>query len=211
LILKTGLQEIVLRASPVSGGTITKDLSIQSDAALFMLWVNSTAGDITVEVFGILDSDGREVLLATFPKINAPSTEILQKRTGTAPTRLRVKVTHTGACDFELSARAVSTGSSDTRILGGASLKVSQKTIGPAPSLLVPASLVDRTAVALKNWSPNHTIYVAETEAKANINDGWPIGPKDALGLDIQAGVELYASTSNNNHTCDIRIIESGG
>lgn len=211
MILKTGLQEIVLRASPVSGGTITKDLSIQSDAALFMLWVNSTAGDITVEVFGILDSDGREVLLATFPKINAPSTEILQKRTGTAPTRLRVKVTHIGACDFELSARAVSTGSSDTRILGGASLKVSQKTIGPAPSLLVPASLVDRTAVALKNWSPNHTIYVAETEAKANINDGWPIGPKDALGLDIQAGVELYASTSNNNHTCDIRIIESGG
>ena len=209
MILKTGLQEIVLRASPVSAGTITKDLSIQSDAALFLLWVNSTAGDITVEVYGILDSDNREVLLASFPKVNTPSTEILQKRTGTAPTRLRVKVTCTGACDFELSARAVSTGSSDTRILGGASLKVSKKTVNSSPTLLVPSSLVDRTAIAIKNWSSSGTIYIGESVAKANANNGWPIGPKDALGLDIQAGVELYATAVDG--PCDIRIIESGG
>jgi len=209
LILKTGLQEIVLRASPVSGGTITKDLSIQSDAALFLLWVNSTAGDITVEVYGILDSDGREVLLATFPKINTPSTEISQKRTGTSPTRLRVKVTHTAACDFEVSARAVSTGSSDTRILGGASLKVSKKTVNSVASLLVPASLADRAAIAIKNWSTSGTIYIGETIAKANQNNGWPIGPRDALGIDIQAGVELYATAVDG--PCDIRIIESGG
>jgi hypothetical protein len=209
LILKTGLQEIVLRASPVSGGTITKDLSIQSDAALFLLWVNATSGDITVEIYGILDSDGKEVLLTAFPKINTPSTEISQKRTGTSPTRLRVKVTHIGACDFELSARAVSTGSSDTRILGGASLRVSKKTVNSVPSLLVPASLVDRAAIAIKNWSTSGTIYIGETIAKANQNNGWPIGPRDALGIDIQAGVELYATAVDG--PCDIRIIESGG
>jgi hypothetical protein len=209
MILKTGLQEIVLRSAPTTSGVLTKDISIQSDAALFLLWVNSTAGDITVEIYGILDSDNREVLLATLPKVNAPSTEILQKRTGTAPTRLRVKVTHTGACDFELSARAVSTGSSDTRILGGATLKVSKKTVNSVASLLVPASLVDRTAIAIKNWSSSGTIYIGETVAKANINNGWPIGPKDALGLDIQAGVELYAIAVDG--PCDIRIIESGG
>lgn len=209
MILKTGLQEIVLRASPVSAGTITRDISIQSDAALFLLWVNSTAGDITVEIYGILDSNNKEVFLTAFPKINQPSTEISQKRTGTAPTRLRVKVTFTAACDFELSARAVSTGSSDTRILGGAALKMSKKTINGTPSLLVPASLVDRTALAIKNWSSSGIIYVAETIAKANATDGWPIGPKDALGLDIQAGVQLYAVAVDG--PCDIRLIESGG
>ena len=209
MILKTGLQEIVLRAAPVSAGTITKDLSIQSDAALFLLWVNSTAGDITVEIYGILDSDNKEVLLTSFPKLNAPSIEISQKRTGTAPTRLRVKVTHTAGCDFELSARAVSTGSSDTRILGGATLKVSKKTVNSNASLLVPSSLLDRTAIAIKNWSSSGTIYIGETIAKANQNNGWPIGPKDALGLDIQAGVELYAIAVDG--PCDIRIIESGG
>lgn len=209
MILKTGLQEIVLRSAPTSAGVLTKDISIQSDAALFLLWVNSTSGDITVEIYGILDTDNREVLLATFPKVNTPSIEILQKRTGTAPTRLRVKVTHTAGCDFELAARAVSTGSSDTRILGGASLKVSKKTVNSVASLLVPASLLDRTAIAIKNWSSTGIIYVGETVAKANSNNGWPIGPKDALGLDIQAGVELYAVAVDG--PCDIRIIESGG
>lgn len=208
MLLKTGLQEVVLRSSPVAAGVLTKDISVQSDAALFLLWVNSVTGLIQVDVYGIL-SDDQEVLVTSFPQVSVPTTEVLQKRTGTVPTRLRIKVTHTGACDLELSVRAVSTGSSDTRILGGASLKMSKKTVNGTPSLLVPASLVDRTALAIKNWSSSGIIYVAETVAKANANDGWPIGPKDALGLDIQAGVELYAVAVDG--PCDIRIIESGG
>ena len=208
MLLKTGLQEVLLNAAPTGGGVLTKDFSIQSDAALFLLWVNSTAGDITVEVYGIL-ADDQEVFVLSFPKINTPSIEISQKRTGTVPTRLRVKVTHTAGCDFELSVRAVSTGSSDTRILGGASLKVSKKTVNNVASLLVPSSLVDRAAIAIKNWSTSGTIYIGESIAKANQNNGWPIGPKDALGIDIQAGVEIYAVAVDG--PCDIRIIESGG
>ena len=208
MLLKTGLQELVIREAPVAGGVITRDMSIQSDAALFLLWVNSTAGDVTVEVYGIL-ADDKEVFVLSFPKINTPSIEISQKRTGTVPTRLRVKVTHTDACDLELYARAVSTGSSDTRLLGGASLKVSKKTVNSVASLLVPSSLVDRAAIAIKNWSSTGTIYIGETIAKANQNNGWPIGPKDALGIDLQAGVEIYATAVDG--PCDIRIIESGG
>lgn len=209
MILKQGLQEIILKTAPTSAGTIVQDFSIQSDAALLLLWVNSVAGNILVEIYGILDNSNKEVLLLSFPLVTSASTEVLQKRTGTAPTRLRAKVIHSGACDFELSARAVATGSSDTRILGGSSLKMSQKTISTTPSLIIAASLVDRTAVAIKNWSTNGTLYVAETAAKANSTVGWPIGPKDALGLDIQAGVEIYAISSQG--TCDVRIIESGG
>ena len=208
MILKSGIQELIIKEAPTVGGVITRDVSIQSDAALFLLWVNSTAGDITVEVFGITDQ-GKEVSLLIFPKVNAPTSELVQKRTGTSPTRLLVKVTHTNACDIELSVRAVSTGTSDTKILGGASLKMSKKTVNSNPTLLVASSLVDRAAIAIKNWSSAGTIYVGETTAKANQNSGWPIGPKDALGLDIQAGVELYASAVDG--PCDIRIIESGG
>lgn len=208
-MLKQGLQEVLLKEAPTSSGTTVKDFSIQSDAALFMLWVNSTAGDITVDVYGILDNGSKEVLLTTLPKVNAPTLGIVQKRTGTVPTRLRVKVTHTNACDYELSVRAVATGTADVRVLGGASLRVSKKTINSQPTLLVPASLVDRTAIAIKNWSSAGIIYVGETIAKANQNNGWPIGPKDAIGLDVQAGVELYAIAVDG--PCDIRIIESGG
>lgn len=209
MILKQGLQEVLLKEAPTSAGTTVKDFSIQSDAALFLLWVNSVADNITVDVYSILDDGSKETLILSFPKITSPSIEISQKRTGTVSTRLRVKVTYAAACNYELSVRAVATGSSDTRILGGATLKVSKKTVNSVTSLLVPASLVDRAAIAIKNWSSSGTIYVAETVAKANQNNGWPIGPKDALGLDIQAGVELYATAVDG--PCDIRIIESGG
>lgn len=209
MLLKTGLQEVVLQAAPAAAGVITKDISVQSDAALFLLWVTSITGTLTVEVYGILGDDNREVFVLSFPATTTASTEIMQKRTGTIPTRLRIKVTFTGACQFDLSARAISTGSSDTRILGGASLKVSRKTVNNTPGLLLPASLVDRAAIAIKNWSTSGTIYIGESIAKANQNNGWPIGPKDALGLDIQAGVELYAVAVDG--PCDIRIIESGG
>lgn len=208
MLLKTGLQELVIREAPVAGGTIVRDVSVQSDAALFLLWVNSTSGPINVTIYGVLDS-GKEVSILTFPTVTTPTTELIQKRSGTVPTRLKVVVTHDNACDIELSVRAVSTGSSDTRILGGASLKISKKTVTSVPALLIPASLTDRTALAIKNYSSAGTIYVAETIAKANQANGWPIGPKDALGLDIQAGVELYASAVDG--PCDIRLIESGG
>jgi hypothetical protein len=208
-MLKQGLQEVLLKEAPTSSGTTVKDLSIQSDAALFLLWVNSVADNISIDIYAILDNSNKEVLVASFPKVTAPTLEVMQKRTGTVATRLRVRVTYTGACDYELAVRAVATGSSDTRILGGATLKVSRKTVTNVTSLLVPASLVDRAAIAIKNWSSSGTIYIAETAAKANQNNGWPIGPKDALGLDIQAGVELYASAVDG--PCDIRIIESGG
>lgn len=209
MILKQGLQEVLLKEAPTSVGVTVKDFSIQSDAALFLLWVNSVADNIIVDVYSILDDGSKETLILSFPKITSPSIEIAQKRTGTVSTRLRVKVTYDGACDYELSARAVATGSSDTRILGGASLKVSQKTVNSNATLLVPASLVDRAAIAIKNWSSSGTIYVAETSSGATQNNGWPIGPKDALGIDIQAGVELYARAIDG--PCDIRIIESGG
>lgn len=209
MILKQGLQEVLLREAPTSAGVTVKDFSIQSDAALFLLWVNSVADNIIVDIYSILDDGSKETLILSFPKVTAPSIEIAQKRTGTVSTRLRVKVTYAAACNYELSVRAVATGSSDTRILGGASLKMSKKTVNSVTSLLVPASLVDRAAIAIKNWSSSGTIYVAETSAKANQNNGWPIGPKDALGLDIQAGVELYASAVDG--PCDVRIIESGG
>jgi len=208
-MLKQGLQEVLLKEAPTSSGTTVKDFSIQSDAALFMLWVNSTAGDITVDVYGILDNGNKEVLLTTLPTVNAPTPQIVQKRTGTVPTRLRVKVTYTGTCDYELSVRAVATGTADVRVLGGATLRISKKTVNSQPTLLVPASLTDRTAIAVKNWSTSGTIYVGETVDKANQNNGWPIGPKDALGLDIQSGVALYATAVDG--PCDIRIIESGG
>lgn len=208
MMLKQGLQEVLVKEAPTSSGSTTKDFSIQSDAVLIIVWVAATSGIIDISVSSILDDGSKESLLIEFPEIKAPTPTLLQKRSAAATTRLRLKITYTGSCDYEVSARAISTGSGDTRILGATSLQMLQKNVSTPHVVLIPSSTKDRSAIAIKNNSTTGTIYIGETVAKANIAKGWPIGPKDALGLDVQAGVELYAIS--DGPVCDIRIIESG-
>jgi hypothetical protein len=208
MMLKQGLQEVLLKGTPTSSGVSVKDFSIQSDAVLIVVWVTATSGSIDISVANILDDGNKESALITFPTITAPTPTLLQKRSAASTTRLRLRVTYTGSCDFEISARAISTGSGDTRILGASSLQMLQKNVSIPHTVLVSASTKDRSAIAIKNNSTSGTIYIAETIAKTTIAKGWPVGPKDALGLDVQAGVELYAVS--DGPVCDIRIIESG-
>lgn len=208
MMLKQGLQEVLVKEAPTSSGATVKDFSIQSDAVLIVVWVAATAGRINISVANILDDGSKESTLITFPEIQSPTTTLLQKRSAASTTRLRLHITYTGSCDYEVSARAISTGSGDTRILGAASLQMLQKNVSTPHIVLIPASSKDRSAIAIKNNSTSGTIYIAETISKASIAKGWPIGPKDALGLDVQAGVELYAIS--DGPVCDIRIIESG-
>lgn len=208
MMLKQGLQEVILKEAPTSSGATVKDFSIQSDAVLIVVWVAATAGRINISVSNILDDGSKESTVITFPEIQSPTTTLLQKRSSASTTRLRLRVTYTGSCDYEVSARAISTGSGDTRILGASSLQMLQKNVSTPHVVLIPVSSKDRSAIAIKNNSTSGTIYIAETISKASIAKGWPIGPKDALGLDVQAGVELYAIS--DGPVCDIRIIESG-
>jgi len=208
MMLKQGLQEVLVKEAPTSSGATVKDFSIQSDAVLIVVWVAATAGRINISVANILDDGSKESTLITFPEIQSPTTTLLQKRSAASTTRLRLRVSYTGSCDYEISARAISTGSGDTRILGAASLQMLQKNVSTPHVVLIPASSKDRSAIAIKNNSTSGTIYIGETVAKANVAKGWPIGPKDALGLDVQAGVEIYAIS--DGPVCDIRIIESG-
>ena len=208
MILKQGLQEVLKRESPTSSGTTIVDFSVQSDAVLALLWVDAVSGTLDVQVYGILDDGNKEVLLFDFPDITTPTTSLIQKRSSVVPTRLRAKITYTGACSYELSARAVSTGTGDTRIVSSSTIRTGQQVVGPVTIVLVPASLTDRNSLVVKNWSTSGIIYLSETAAKAVPATGWPVGPKDALGIEIQAGVTIYATS--DGATCDIRLIESG-
>ncbi len=129
MILKQGLQEVLLKESPTSSGATVRDFSIQSDAVLIVVWVASTVGRINITVSSILDDGTKESALLTFPEIKSPTTTLLQKRSAAATTRLRLNVTYTDGCDYEISARAISTGSGDTRIIGASTLQMLQKNV----------------------------------------------------------------------------------
>ena len=210
MLIHNGTQERVIFDTPTAPGTTEKEGSVQTDSLLATLWVDSVAsGTLDVSVYTLTDT-GKEVLLFSFPTISAPSSSLLLKKAGVSLQRFRVVATYTGSCSYEVYIRAIEgAGESSVRILGSNGWKVSQVDVSATAAILIPAALQDRNGVLVKNWDNSKTIYIAETLAKATSAVGYPLGPKDALAMDIAAGAEVYAVSSASS--ADIRITESGG
>lgn len=208
MLIHGGTQEQLLAEAPTGAGSRSVEGSIDSDSVLISLWVGSvTAGDLTVTVYTLTDA-GKEVEIISFPVVSAPTVELLLRKAAISLQKFRVQVDYTGACSFEIYARAVSGGESSARILGSDSWTVTQATVGTLAVELIPAALTDRQGLVLKNWSGTQTIYVAESLVKAAVGTGYPLAPKDALALDIAAGASVYAVSDGAG--ADIRIAQAG-
>lgn len=210
MIIHPGTQCRLINETTSGAGVTSQEGSIQSDALLVTLWVDSvSSGSLSVVVYTLTDT-GKEAELITFPSISAPTTSLLLKKSGVSMQRFRIEATYTGACTYEVYVRAIeSSGESSTKLLGASSWKVSQETIGTSATVLIPASLDDRNGVLIKNWSVTQTIYLAETSAKATSSEGYPLAPRDAVAMDIAAGAEIYAVSDASG--ADVRLVESGG
>lgn len=207
-LINTGTQERFLAEVTSDAGTTSKDGAIISDSLLATVWVNSiTSGELTVVVYTETEP-GKSDEIIRFPVLSAPSTELLIRKSAVSMQRFRVVVEYTGICDYEIYIRAVD-GASDTsvRIVGAASFRVSQLDIPDSPIELLPASLDDRQGIIIKNWSLSTNMYVAETQAKATPEEGYPVAPRDNVTLDVSAGVTVWAVAETG--TVDARIGES--
>ncbi len=118
-------------------------------------------------------------------------------------------MSYTDACEYEIYARAVGSGSSDTRILGANNLEMDQQTIGVTNTILIASTLTDRSGLLIKNWSNTQTLYIAESSAKLSAGKGYPLAPKDGVAMDIAAGITIWAYADAAG--ADIRIAQSGG
>ena len=206
-LLHPGVQLRLLSESPVTSGTKSASLNIQSDAVLVTLFASSVSGTLDVQVYAST-GDG-EALLFEFPQLSAATTNLLLRRSSITTASVRVVAVYSAACTYSITVRAVSAGSSDTRILGASDMEVSQVTVGTSTMLLIPSALTDRSGLLIKNWSNTQTVYIGETAAKAVVGVGYPLGPKDAVAMDVSAGVEVYIVS--DAPAADIRIIQAGG
>lgn len=208
MLLHPGTQERVLNEVTVGAGQVEYQGSIQSDSLLATLYVSSiSSGTLTVSVYTLTDT-GKEVLLFSFPVISAPTIDLLLKKSGISMQRFRVQATYTGVCVFEVYIRAVEgAGESSSHILGSGSLTTSSAVITTSPSALIPFSLTDRNGLVIKHWGGTGNLFVSESLAKLPA-DAYPLGPKDAIAMDIAAGVTLYAVSDSG--AIDVRIAESG-
>lgn len=207
-VLHPGVQAPVLSGSPTQAGSRYADFVIQSDSVLVTLYVSYLAPTATVDVEVVGLTGGQESPLFSFPQITGATANVLLRRSSVAPQNIRVRISHSGPCTYEVQARAVFSGASDVRILGNSGFRVSQTTVGTSPTLIVPASIEDRAGLVVKNWSSLQTVYIAETLAKATSSIGYPLAPRDALALDLAAGVEVYAVSDAAG--ADLRIGEAG-
>lgn len=208
MIIHNGTQERFIAEITEGAGTTVKEGSIQTDSLLATLWVNSiSSGSISVVVYTETEP-GKADDIITFPTVNAPTTELLIRKSAVALQRFRVVVTYTGICDYEIYIRAIEgAGESSVRILGAPSFRVTQQDVTTTAIELIPASLDDRQGIIIKNWSISTNMYIAETMAKATIGDGYPVAPRDNVTLDVSAGVSVWAVAESG--TVDVRIGES--
>jgi hypothetical protein len=207
VVIHPGVQQQIVADSPAQAGSQSQDFVIQSDAVLVSLRATAVSGTLDVSVIALVN--GGESPLFSFPTLTSATTDVLLRRSSISPENIRIKVTYSDACSFEIYARAVSSGSSDVRILGAADFTTRQVTVGTSAVLLLPVSLVDRSGLVLKNWSITQTVYIGESQSAANLSSGYPLAPKDGLALDVTAGAEVWAISDAAG--ADMRIAEAGG
>lgn len=211
MLINSGVQTQVLKVSTLEAGNSYKDFAIQSDAVLLTLYVKQITGTLQVSLVA-LNSDNSVLspALLEFPEVLAPTTNLLIERTGVIPATLRVVATYTGSCIFEVNARAVSAGTSDTKILSASSWQVSQVTVNTTPVLLIPSAILDRRGFIIRNHSSSSQIlYIAQDAVTATVGTGFPVPPGETFSVDVASGAEVYGVASEDN--ADIRYAQAGG
>lgn len=212
--LQPGAQARIFVMSPTAAGTQTAVVTTEADTILISLFAASVTGTLDVSVYNIVGpaqtgGQTRRSLAFAFPQLTATTTDLLLRRASVTTEQVEIEVTYSGACEFELWARAVYGGATDARILGAASLRVSQVTVGVLPTILIPASLTDRSGIVIKNWSAATDLYVGESAAKADVSVGYPLAARDGLAVDLAAGQAIWGVAATG--TVDVRLGESGG
>lgn len=207
--LTTGKEVQVLKSVQTAAGTESVRFSVDAETVLLSAAIISTSGDVDIKVYTQGGDDGQEMQIISFPTISAPTTSLVMKKAAQTLQRVRVEVTFTGACSYNIRARGISGGAADVRILGATDATASASTVTTTAGVLVPSALTDRSGVVLKNNNSTGIMYIGFTMAQAATSIGYPVGPQEALALDVDSGVEVYAVADAG--TIDVRILEAGG
>ena len=207
--LTQGKEVQVLKSVQTAAGTESVIFSVDAETVLLSAAIISTSGDVDIKVYTQGGDDGQELNIIAFPTISAPTTSLVMKKAAQTLQRVRVEVTYTGACSYNIRARGISGGAADVRILGATNATASANTVSTTAAVLVPSALTDRSGVVIKNNNLSGTMYLGFSLAQASSTIGYPVGPQEALALDVDSGVAVYAVADSG--TIDVRLLEAGG
>lgn len=208
--LQQGKSAKIPFVTATSAGSQSFTAQTDADAVLVSAFVDSVGGTLDIEIY-TQTNEGRDLLVATFPQIVAPTANLLIKKAATIINQVKVVVTYSSSVNLELYMRGVAGADTGVRVLGATDAVVKQQDIATSPSILIPASIIDRSGLVVKNNNPigGAMVYFGFTLAQATSAVGYPLGAQESIGMDLASGVEIYAVSTSG--TSDMRIIESGG
>lgn len=207
--LPLGKTILVLDQTETAAATRITRFSIDADSILVSVFVESIAsGTIDVSVWTETDA-GKELQVISFPSLSAVTSNLLLKKAAACMSRIYVKVVSTGVCKYEVRARGISAGELNVRIQGASTGSATNTTITNTASVLIPGSLSDRTALIIKNNNAVGKLYIGFTLAEATTTGGYPLGPTESLGIDIETGTVVYAIA--DVPSIDVRLLQAGG
>lgn len=190
-----------------SGETCIDFTLDDSDSLLASLYVRSvTSGTVSAVVYTVTVT-GEKVAVITFPDITAPTTELLLKKAAVGLSNMQLCITHTGDAEVSVYGKGLTAGEASVRVLGASEIRTSQVNVGTSPTLLIPAALTDRAGMVIKHWSTSGVLYIAEGSPEAVLSTAYPMEAKEAMGIDVAAGVEIWAVADAG--TIDVRILEA--
>lgn len=192
--------------------TIVKEFTIDSDSVQAALYVGAITGSVDVKFYTVTNDGELEII--EFPTITAPLGEILLRKAAASMSRVKAVVTCTGSASINLVARAITAGESSVVIEGADNWRTEGYTVTTTPAVLIPAALVDRRGLAIRNYNNSGLLYIAETLAKvtggttpAALPHAFILKAGESIQIDITAGSAVYAV---GDTTIDVRTIEVG-
>lgn len=208
--LPTGKEGVVFTQVETTAGSKVAGFTLDAESILLGLYVSSISGTLDINVYTSHgDSFDKKFLTASFPTISAASGSLVLKKAATVMGTVLIEATWSDAVTFELRARGVGTAEASVKILGATSARARQQDIATSATLVVPAALSDRSGLVLQNNSSTQNMYIGFTAAESAPLNGYIIYPRGQLGLDLDAGVEVYARSDSGS--ADMRILEAGG
>lgn len=208
--LPQGKTAVVIDETVTAAGLTVKEFGIDSDSVLISVFAENVTGDLDIVVKTVTDNNLgiKELPVITFPTITAATSNLIIRKAAAVMSRIRIEVTYTGTATYQVWARGVGTGEASVRILGASDGSSTQVDIGSVtPTLLVPSALADRSGIIIKNYNASGVLYLGYSSAEANSLTGYPIGPNEALAIDISASGAIYGIASTG--TIDCRIMQA--
>lgn len=198
------------------GADVTNvSFSVDADTLLVTLNIISIAPStsLSINMYGRAGTTGsNEKLILSFPVQTAATTELLVQKSAISLSNARIEATYDGAVSYEVWVRGVSGSVGDQTIKiipGGAdSLRASQTTITTAASLLVPPTPFDRAGIIIRNWNQTSGVLYIKEDSTSVTSVGYPLAPLEALAMDVDSNVSVYAQADTG--TIDVRILEGG-